>query len=107
MPKVRFYNGLTLPNFFCPFCDARFEGRIFRERFEWRVKLECGHRKTLGGVFPYPEMEDRGFINQDTPEQKESQAFDVRNASDKILEEQERAKRERKLENLPRRKLYL
>lgn len=62
--KVRFRPGLRLPGFICPFCQTDDNtGTVFRERYEWRVKLSCGHHKTLGFILPFEELERRGIIN--------------------------------------------
>jgi len=107
MPNIRFRAGMKLPDFYCPYCDFKTEGTIYRERFEWLVRMKCGHNKILGMVLPPEELEARGLINQQTPEEKKRKSVKEQMILDGQLERKMIHERLGVLSRLTRGKRYL
>lgn len=63
--RVWFRHGKVIENgFFCPWCDCYRTGRIIKETYRWRVRMNCGHvRANVGFTLPPEELERKGFIN--------------------------------------------
>jgi hypothetical protein len=97
---------MRLPGFHCPFCDAKRTGLIYRELFEFFAKFDCGHRKKLGYVLPFEELERREIINADDfdpiGKSRKQQMIE-----DKIIENKELAYRAEQMKGLTRGKRYL
>lgn len=104
MAKKRIKTGERL-KFFCKFCDAVSSGAVFRERYRWRARLDCGHFRNLGFVLPPEELERRGIINYE--EERKGITPKQRMILDGQLELKEIEHREKKLGNLTRGKMYL
>lgn len=104
--KIRLRSGLRLTGFYCPFCDAKRDGRVYRELYEWYSFLACGHRKKLGYVLPFEELERRKIINAEdfNPAAESRKAQMIR---DKIIENKELAYRAEVMKGLTRGKRYI
>lgn len=70
--KIRFIAGQRLP-FTCNRCGAKRTGRVYRDLYEWRARLDCGHERQLGLTKPIDVLEEDGLINQDEFDTREEQ----------------------------------
>lgn len=70
--RIRFIAGQVLP-FTCNKCSAKRSGKVYRDLYEWRARLSCGHERRLGYTKPMDVLEELGMINEDlhTFEQEE------------------------------------
>jgi len=57
----------------CLKCGAKRDGRIYRDLWEWRARLSCGHERHLGYTKPLDVLEEEGLINMDEVMDKQSQ----------------------------------
>lgn len=62
--KLRFIAGQKLM-FHCNKCGCKRTGRVYRDLYEWRARLKCGHERQLGTTRPLDALEAEGLINQD------------------------------------------
>lgn len=82
--RIRFIAGQRLP-FTCNRCGAKRKGRVYRDLYEWRARLDCGHERQLGLTKPLDVLEEEGLINQEEFEQRE-QSNKIESMSSQQLE---------------------
>lgn len=82
--RIRFIAGQVLP-LKCRKCDAVRKGRVYRDLYEWRARLECGHERQLGTTKPLDVLEEEGLVNMDEVMDKQSQEM-IENMTDPELE---------------------
>ena len=51
--------------FHCNRCGCKRTGRVYRDLYEWRARLKCGHERQLGMTKPLDILEQEGLINVD------------------------------------------
>lgn len=61
--RIRLLHGRKY-KFRCSKCGCKREGTVYRDLYEWRARMECGHHKHLGYTKPLDVLEAEGLINQ-------------------------------------------
>lgn len=69
--KIRFIHGRKY-KFFCNKCGAKREGVYFREGYDARARLICGHHRNLGYTLPPDYLEDMGYMMKGEQAYKET-----------------------------------
>jgi hypothetical protein len=59
--RIRFIHGRRY-RFHCNKCGAKRTGIYFREGYDARAKLSCGHHRNLGYTLPPEELEAEGLM---------------------------------------------
>ena len=59
--SIRFIHGRRY-RFYCNKCGAQRDGVYFREGYDARAKLTCGHERNLGYTLPPEELEREGLM---------------------------------------------
>lgn len=71
--------------FHCNRCGCQRKGRVYRDLYEFRARLKCGHERQLGTTKPLDVLEEEGLINMDEVMDKQSQDK-IENMTDTELE---------------------
>lgn len=61
--RIRFIAGQKLP-FKCHKCGTSKTGRVYRDLYEWRARLSCGHERSIGYTKPLDVLEELGMIER-------------------------------------------
>lgn len=61
--RIRFIHGRKY-DLWCTKCKRKRPGTVYRELFEWRSRMTCGHHRGIGYTKPLDVLEAEGLINQ-------------------------------------------
>jgi len=95
MGKVqRYYTGLILDGFHCPWCGGKCRGMVFQNRIRWMVRMYCGHIKVLGYVASPEYLNKQGLANYATEKDPRIKAMEEHDADIAMRQAKERAEYE-------------
>lgn len=59
--RIRFISGQRITKT-CTRCDAKREGKVYRDLYAWRIRFSCGHEREIGLTKPIDILEAEGLI---------------------------------------------
>jgi len=96
--RIRFSHGRRY-RFHCNKCGAKRDGIYFREGYDARAKLSCGHHRNLGYTLPPEELEAEGLM-----ECEPEDTLEVADQPEDWLQKQDELARSKKL--ITRKSIY-